>query len=479
MEHTELSVEYTELTTYDVPPGVVSTWTPFDLADQWQDDDRPLSCDHEAHLAEGETGSWIGSVLQVPVAYDEDALRRALIAWIARHEALRTTVVPAESATGTAAEQAGWQRRTLPANAIGVAPTEIGWLGAGHSLRYIEDFFATVSPYRWPHLLFATVVDPDRDSFVLAFGADHSVMDAYSQLLWFEEIVTLYQRALAGHGDDEMAELEVGSHVDFSVQDRAAAAALTAESRPVQRWAEWLGEERRFPHFPVEGVELAPKTGLPQTSISLPLTGRVAAQRLNDVCRELGTSAQSGVLAAISATFQDVWGIDRLRYVLPMHTRYQPTDAIAVGWYVGLCPVDLDVSGLSGARELITRAHDVVNADKELVRSPYPRVAELVDAQDGPRFVISYVDTRYVPGAEHWAEWHARALRSTSYSDDEVYFWFIRNREGFSVSSRYPATLGAERSVRALVAGVAHYIEAFGHAEALSGVAATGAETVA
>jgi len=33
--------------------------------------------------------------------------------------------------------------------------------------------------------------------------------------------------------------------------------------------------------------------------------------------------------------------------------------------------------------------------------------------------------------------------------------------------------------VRALVAGVAHYIEAFGHAEALSGVAATGAETVA
>jgi len=447
-------MEYTELSAYDVPPGVVSTWVPVVDPSLWHDDERGLSPDHEAHLAQGDTGSWIGSVLRMPFRLDEGALRAALTAWLARHEGLRSTVAPCDDAIGL-------RRRTVAADAVDVAVREIGWLGSGHSQRWIQDFFASVSPFTWPHIVFATVVDPQRGDFVLAFGADHSVMDAYSQVLWFEEIVGLYERAAAGASAAELAAFEVGSHVDHSARDRAVAAALTASSEPVVTWLDYLGPEKRFPRFPAP-IELPAGSALPQTSISVWLAGSEQTERLNAVCRRLGTSLQTGLLASVSLAFHEAFGNDRLRYVLPMHTRSLREHSAAVGWYVGLAPIDVDIAGLHTVEELVRAVHAAIARGKELVPFPFPRIAELGAIADGPHFALSYVDTRFVPGSDRWDQWDARALRSTSYSGDEVYFWFIRTHEGLNVSARYPATLAAERAVRALLERVAFHLDVMG-----------------
>jgi len=440
-------MEYTELTGYHVPAGVVTTWIPTCPDEAWRDDPRGLSPAHEQHLAGGETGAWIGSVMRVPRAYDALALGRALTAWTARHEVLRTT--PAAGADG-------WRRRTAPAGQVRVEPTEVGWVGSDHVNRYVGDFFAGVSPLRWPHCRFVTVLDPDADGgFVLAFGADHSVMDAYSQLLWFEEVLGLYDRALAGASEAELAEHEVGSHVDFSDGDRSLALALDADAAPVARWREFLGDELAFPRLPVDGIETTAR--LPQTTMSAWVADRDGAEAFTRACRAAGGSGQSGVLAAFSHAVRERHGVDRLRYILPMHTRDDAKDLAAVGWYVGLCPVDVDLSDLEPgatprhAPALLARAGAAVEAGRDLVRYPFARVAALLGVTDVPHLAISYVDTRYVPGAAEWPQWQARALRSTEHAGDEVYLWFIRSHEGLSVSARYPATLVAERTMRGLV----------------------------
>ena len=451
-------MEYTELSAYDVSPGVVTTWTPAADAVSWSDDDRGLSPNHELHLAESDAGSWIGSIMRIPAPLDADVLDRTLRAWFARHEVLRAGVVETDS---------GWRRRTVPAGAVRMEAAHLGRQRGEEARDTIAEFLAAkISPFAWPHCVFVTVAEPGAGSFVLAFGADHSVMDAYSQLLWFDEIAGLYERAAAGATDEELALAEVGSNLDHAHVERAFADALDADSEPVARWREYLTTEERpgFPVFPVEGVA-TPYAGagerprLKQASFAAWLAGADQTTVLNKLCRSTGTSLQSGVLAAMAHSFREVHGVERIRFVVPMHTRFTPEFATAIGWYVGLCPVDIDLAGVTDLAEMVGRVHTAVAAGKELVAHPFARIREILEVEDGPHFAVSYVDGRFIPGADRWDQWDARVLRSPAFVDDEVYLWFGRTHDGLNVSARYPETIHAERVMRALVGGVTDFID--------------------
>ncbi|GHH67441.1 condensation domain-containing protein [Promicromonospora soli] len=481
-------MEYTELSAYDLPAGTVTSWTPRADAGRWQQDPRDLSPGHEAHLRDSEPGSWIGSVLRVPGPYEPEPLRRAIHAWVSRHEVLRTTV--------TRDAGAGWRRVTAPAEAVAVRDLVVGDLTAGQVAALLPSLLADVSPTAWPHCVMASVVPapgPDADWFVLAFGADHSVMDAYSQLLWFEEIVSLYDAARRGAPDAELRELEVGSHVDFSAEDRKLAMTLAADGEPVRRWLDFLGPGATFPRYGTvtHPAADAAEAARPQASRSSWLATVDQTDDLSARSRARGASAQSGVLAAFAHAARRVQGLDRLRFVLPMHTRYAPQHAAAVGWYVGLCPVDLDLDGVDPVlREVeagqdgpaqvidshaltaaVERVHAAVSAGKNLVRYSFARIAELGGITDSPHFAVSYVDTRFVPGAERWSSWAARTLRSPAYGTDELYLWFLRTHEGLNVSARYPDTPEAHAAMDALVDELRGYFRAFGSAEMREAVA--------
>lgn len=475
-------MEYTELSAYDLPAGTVTSWTPRADAGRWQQDPRELSPGHEAHLRDSEPGSWIGSVLRVPGPYEPEPLRRAIHAWVSRHEVLRTTV--------TRDSGEGWRRVTAPAEAVAIRDLVVGDLTSGQVAALLPSLLADVSPTAWPHCVLASVVPAPgqgADHFVLAFGADHSVMDAYSQLLWFEEIVSLYDAARHGVPDGELRALEVGSHVDFSAEDRKLAMTLAADGEPVRRWLDFLGPDAAFPRY---GTLTHPATDAaeaarPQASRSAWLATVGQTDDLSARSRARGASAQSGVLAAFAHAARRVHGLDRLRFVLPMHTRYAPQHAAAVGWYVGLCPVDLDLAGVDPVlREVdagqdgpatvidgnalttgIERVHAAVSAGKNLVRYSFARIAELGGITDSPHFAVSYVDTRFVPGAERWTSWEARTLRSPAYGTDELYLWFLRTHEGLNVSTRYPDTPGAHAAIDDLIAELRGYFRAFGSAD--------------
>ncbi|NYJ01322.1 hypothetical protein HNR19_002020 [Nocardioides thalensis] len=452
-------MEYTELSAYDVPAGVVTTWTPMTRPSAWADDPRPLSPDHEAHLETHETGSWIGAVLRVPERFDALALRRALVAWIARHEGLRTTAVATVSGPGP-----DWRRRTIAADEVSIVADEVGRLDADGAERHLAEFLATVGPYSWPHCLFWTSVDPTADGFTLALGADHSVLDAYSQLLWFDEIVDLYRRALAGEGDDELAApTGVGSLVDHAEEETRLAATIDVDAEAVRRWRSFLDRDDpdgrpRFPVAPAFGPGEGAR--LRQTSLNTWVADRQQTHVLNGLGKAAGLSLQSCVLGAMALGIRQLSGEERVRFVMPIPTRQSLRHACAVGRFAGLAPVDVDVAGATGLPEVAGRVHAAIAESRDLSLVPFARVAELLEIEDRPRLVVSYVDGRLIPGVDQWDGWRARALRSPAYGDGEVRLRFGRTADGLNVAARYPGTLAAERTMRELLGAMMASIDA-------------------
>lgn len=116
---------------------------------------------------------------------------------------------------------------------------------------------------------------------------------------------------------------------------------------------------------------------------------------------------QSAILAALALANQELSGSPRLRYTMPMHTRQEFEYRSSMGWYVGIIPIDLSIDGARTFGECVDAATEAVDAARDLVRVPYPRIAQLLGNSAVPRFAVSYVDVRYVPDAELWQQWRA------------------------------------------------------------------------
>ena len=447
-------MEYTELSAYDVPPGEVTAWIPTAEPSAWVGDDRRLSHNHELHLDTAEAGSWIGSIMRLHGQLDTEALDLALRAWIGRHEALRGTVEETP---------AGRRRRAVAPEDVSVTTTALGRFDGDDARGCLSDFLADhIDPSAWPYVVFATVAD--ADGFTLLFGADHGVMDAYSQLLWFEEIATLYERALAGEPFAELAVATTGSHIDHAAEERVTGDAMSLESESVRVWRDWLTTPSgtlRFADFPVTGITDVPASAspLPQASLSQWLGDPRQARVLGELCKSTGVSFQAGMMGAMAYVLRAQHGVERMRFVAPMHTRYTAEHAAAVGWYVGLVPITLDITGATTLPEVAGRVQAALAAAKPLVPQPFARVADLLGVDDAPHFVVTFVDTRFIAGAERWNEWDARTLRAPVRADDEVYLWLVRDRDGLNVSTRYPETVAAERVVRDLIGGMSGLLE--------------------
>lgn len=521
-------MEYTELAAYRLHAGHVTTWTPTattstaDSGDAWAVDPRPLSCNHEAHVAEAlaagpaanpaanpaasDTSSdasdprgdnWIGTAFRIHHTFDAEVFAATLRAWMVRHEAYRTTAV-AGTVGDSAVEDPALHRRTLPADAVDVTSRSVGHLADAASVREVlERHFATeVSALQWPHLTVATV-GPDAEApddslgsqdgpwFTVVFAADHAVMDAYTQIVSIAELREIYAAELAGR----CPELPLaGSHVDYSRVERELADELTVEHPVVQRWRDFLGRcDGTPPALALAATPAAPEaSGAPeplQVSTSVWLLGEVDATVFGQLAKSYGGSQVTGLLAALKVAVAraDRTGVcgDALRYVMPMHTRTSPEFALSAGWFVGLMPVEDPMPRGAAFSEAVSVTTAAVKENRDLVAYPYPKVAELLQVAEPPRFVVSYVDTRFIPGAEDWTP-HDRTLRGVAYSSTDVYIWVVRTNGGVNISMRYPDAPCTRDSVRALVAeyfAVLHSVVDTGDAASLPFGAAEAGET--
>lgn len=471
-------MEYTELADYALPTGRLTEWVPRVQPDHWRPDARALSPNHASHLAhtatrsDGERSAWIGTAFGLSGAFDASAFAATMQTWIARHDAFRTT---ARSLDGQ------FHRVTVDATDVVVTP------GAGihspttsGSHRLLESFFdRAISATHWPHVVAATIepaAPADRArGVIVVVAADHSVMDAYTQLLLIHEFREIYRT----HRDGGALQLPpCGSYIDHCAAEAAVAAGLTADDPALDAWTSfWQNDSGlgcsalagsnpgaadrhdsrpAMPGFPLPlGIgthSLPTESGTRhQSSVSRWLLSATDTAAFAAATKRHGKSMSSGAFTALAIAIARLTGRRDLRFVMPMHTRTDPASLAAAGWYVGLVPVRLDL----GSAPTFGAALDAVDADVRrdvaLTHLPYPRMAELGGMMQAPRFAVSFVDTRHLPGATAWDD-RDRALRSPSPDADEVYLWVNRTAAGLNVSLRFPNNEVAAASLHAVLA---------------------------
>ncbi|MFW0784298.1 condensation domain-containing protein [Gordonia sp. CPCC 206044] len=456
-----------------IEPGGLVEWTPYVPGGlgTWTHDSRLTSHNHEQHLRsafeyrlrtrrEGGRESWLGLSIEFDEPLSIPAIRTALMRWIDRHEVLRSHVV---------LKGDGLQRLTTEPGTVKLKMGRIGWYTQSGPLveQVAGAFDRATAPLHWPAYMFATV--GREHSFTLLFAADHSLVDGYSLIMAQDELVQAY-RAARDHVAPQTS--EVGSYVDFSAEERRQADQTGADHPAVGTWADFLRAGRGdLPGFDYERTatdgespeieagrtantdagtdsdtdSIDEEVAIPQASITDVVLDDVAANRFNAVCSQAGGTLTAGVLAAFAIVYHQHTGDPEFRCVLPRHTRNDTRWLASLGWYVAVAPFCLDVSDSPTFDQAVARATAELKRSRQGSSLPFLRVAELLGHGGEPRFVISFIDTRYAPGAAEADAGRAKVLRSHSYATDEVFIWINRTPSGMRVSARFP---GAEPAVK-------------------------------
>ncbi|TJZ57271.1 hypothetical protein FCH28_07510 [Streptomyces piniterrae] len=433
-------MEFTDIPELRVRPGQLSIWRPVPgegRESSWLPDARPPSYVQEAHLTRRPATSpaapsWIATTFELPGALNTRALETALLAWIDRHESLRSRLLPYGPHL---------RRATLEPGAVAIRRTVVGGHLTGDALsRRIEALFdGETDPLAWPSYLFATVTHADSSTLYLGF--DHSNVDGYSLALAAYEIRQLYAAALHGVRPDLD---DVGSYLDFAAYERRAAVQVGSDHETVVRWREFMtaagGELPAFP-TPVGGDDAS---CFPQLNGLEWLLDAAQTTAFEVSCRQAGGSFCAGLLACLAGAGEKKTELTteqgQFSALMPFHTRNQARWAWSVGWYVGLAPLRFTVRAEDDFAALVGRAMTALKAARPMAEVPITRVTELLGVPLEPRFVVSYMDFRHVPGARQWAEWKAAMVRSRRIHPYEVYLWINRSHEGTYVSFRYPNT---------------------------------------
>ncbi|TCJ97085.1 condensation domain-containing protein [Nocardia alba] len=446
-------MEYTHLSEFEIRSGNLSMWTPELATDAWQPDDRPLTSVHAGYCAGVDPtdplpgrGRWIGTVFEMDAPLDGSAWRETLRRWHVRHEGLRTTVTTASP---------GEPRRLIAAStAVEIAQQPVTGLTDG--ARINEFLSATLeqrlSPLVWPHCLAATVEHAETGDFTVLVAADHSVMDAYSQAILILELRTLYREVMAGDASRES--VTFASAADFAVLERACAAELDRNSPAVAIWREFLADGA-MPRFAPQAQRPA-RADLPQPSVSRRLLDLTALEQVEAVLEQVRHRMSVAVFAALAVAHQRRFGADRMRTAMPIATRPDLRWLESMGWFVNVVPVDIALTPDTGIGAAMDLARAALRRSRTANDASWSRVLDLLDVDETPRFGISFLDIRVLPGYELVADLRGRTLRAESYSPDEVFLWVVRAADGLYVSTRYPAGFPAEV--------MDEFLTAFGHA---------------
>ncbi|MCZ0911607.1 condensation domain-containing protein [Gordonia amicalis] len=450
-------MEYTELTDYSMPGGTVTAWEPAVDASEWQSDSRQLSYMHLEHarraVREGSDwySQWIGTAFRIQRPLDRDAFSRTLVAWYRRHEAFRTSVRVHDAGH----PQGDLTRITVAADTIAVRERAFGSdLEPAEVSELVTEYFnTTVTPLTWPHCLAVTVETPgDDEGFLVVFAADHTVMDAYTQVFAIRELTALYLAEVTGEPHGLAA---FGSYLDFSDAERRLGEQIDANNAAVSQWRTFFDDTTtavqpesipRFPQFDVPAdaprtiaAQRTPEEGF-QATLSHWLLDAADTKRFDAICKAAGSSMTAGIYTALSMTSAALTGSADLRFISPIHTRNAIEWGEAVGWFVGIIPVAVRPGRPLKFTDALTAVAATAAQYKDVGAAPFAPVAELIGGDvTPPGFVVSYIDLRHAEGSTEWEPRAARVLRSATRDADEVYFWINRIPTGVNVSARFPA----------------------------------------
>lgn len=290
--------------------------------------------------------------------------------------------------------------------------------------------------------------DAPAPQFQVVVASDHLYTDGVSQAITFFEILSRYTAARSG---TEFTPMPVRPHSEFTREQRALADTLTPTHPDVVQWRETLRRSGGMPRFPLplglaDGEAAAGRIAVHASFIDAARTARFAA-----AAKRAGTNMSSALLAVLGQVHHELTGDDLFTMLIPRADRSGAGDAMAVGWYVTLVPVQFSAAG---SFDLVARnAHAAVSTAKQLDRTPVFPIIDLL--ADDPEFpvehgfsapMLSYIDVTRVPGAE-LARRHDFSVFANATPSREVFIWINRDESGLDFNAMHPDTAQATRSV--------------------------------
>ncbi|MCF3102392.1 hypothetical protein IPZ58_12470 [Streptomyces roseoverticillatus] len=416
-------------------------WTPTAPDSAWADDPRTPALVHEHHVrAAAARGpghvdpAWIGVSFAVGRA-GRHQIGAAISAWLRAHEHLRSRLVPAPGRC---------VRRTLPACAVTLRQEDIGVFADGASVRrQIEAFFdRNAHPLGWPHVVFATV--EDADGTTVFAGADHGVMDGYTLAMIPGQI----RDALAGRAED----LTGPTYLDFGAEERNLIGRMPAGPEHTAPWRTLLGDTRGgTPAFPLPlGASEAPDT---QRSAYRWLLDGPAATRFAAASHAGGGTTAAGLLACLALAAARVSDERHLSVISLANARPDKWRS-APGWFVGLHPVRIPAAPRADFAGTVTLAAAELRRRGPGPGSSLPHISRMLRREIHPKFVVSYLDVRRVPGTPPRPR--DTMLRSRIHSPAEVYVWLTRSDRGVHLSARFPDTAVARANLGRFIQAAAY-----------------------
>ncbi|MVU75736.1 hypothetical protein GPX89_00580 [Nocardia sp. ET3-3] len=442
-------MDYTHLSEFAVRPGALTLWrAELAAGSDWATDERPFTNVHVRHCREADAadprpgrGRWIGTIFEMDAPFDAGHWRETVRLWHARHEGLRTTLA-APGPGETAIEP---ERLVCAAADLTVAAEPVpGVTGSEQINEYLTDTLELrLSPLQWPHCLLATVEHADTGDFTVLVGADHSVLDAYSQAIVILELRSMY-RAVA-QGEPVRESPTFGSSADFAHWERTAAAALTTECEPVRYWRRFLdGSGGMLPRFePAITAAAGAVSERPQVSVSRKLLSLGELEQVEQAVTNRGHRLSVAVFTALAIAYRRTFGYISLRAIMPIATRSDLRFLESMGWFVNVVPIDITLAPDLDADSALETTRTTLRRSRIANDATWTRVLELLDCTDRPRFGISFLDIRVLPDYELVESLRGHTLRAESYSGDEVFFWIVRAADGLRLSTRFPASFPA------------------------------------
>jgi acyl-CoA synthetase (AMP-forming)/AMP-acid ligase II len=277
-----------------------------------------------AELFPDDTANNLPCALRFPIRLDEQRLRAALAAVVARHPALRTTLGPIGSGTQIVHERIEPPWRVLEVTS--------------EDLTEVRRFFAEVSYQRFdltrgPLVRAAAVLAPDATLLLVA--CHHAVVDHWSlEILIADLVAAIVAGELApGPGPDATAAAWARAQQELSATEAATGhlAALAATWHP-------LRNEVLFPPTPFPHTSDRRRRRNPAGSVDFEI-GAAPTQQLSVHSSSRGRTPFVTLAAAYLRALHRSTGRTRVVIGTPHHGRHDWRFATTVGYFVNLLPV--------------------------------------------------------------------------------------------------------------------------------------------
>ncbi len=299
-------------------------------------------------LAEQNAGE-PSSAYAVPIALrilgdlDVERLSQCLLALADRHAALRARI----------SERHGVPRQFFDAPAS--FPLEYRSLSSEETQwsDVLEKEAARPFPLEQPPYARAVLFKSLPSEHILTLSFHHIVCDGFSLNIVVDELLTMYSQS----GVPEITDSAPTQHREYAVWENSAEGkkSLSAHTTYWSTLAEFQPNEAEQLPFAQPALEVARRSSPPSAKVPIP---EELVDKVETFARRHGTLAHSVWLAAFAATWHMSTGDRRVRIGVPASNRLDQKYDGAVGAFVGVMPLGLEVHPAMTFIELVDRATD-------------------------------------------------------------------------------------------------------------------------